>query len=87
MAGLRLPFPAIAREFLEYLQVAPSQIRPNGWRYFFASYLLWPIILGNHRMSIREFFSIYRVQQYQRWDHCLSSPVQSTLLDLTSEPY
>lgn len=40
MAGLRLPFPDIAREFLLYLKVAPSQIFPNSWRYLFASFIL-----------------------------------------------
>jgi 3',5'-cyclic AMP phosphodiesterase CpdA len=64
LAGLRLPFPAIVRELLQYLHVSPSQIRPNGWRYFFATYIQWPTILDGHLMSIREFFHIYRVQAY-----------------------
>jgi hypothetical protein len=84
MAGLRLPFPAIAREFLEYLQVAPSQILPNGWRYFFAAYIQWPIVLGEHRMSIREFFSIYRVQQYR--DGTIAFQVRTNPLFLILPP-
>jgi hypothetical protein len=40
MAGLRLPFPEIARDFVLFLMVAPSQIMPNVWRYLFASYIL-----------------------------------------------
>jgi hypothetical protein len=40
LAGLRLPFPEIARDFVLFLMVAPSQIMPNTWRYLFASYIL-----------------------------------------------
>jgi hypothetical protein len=40
MAGFRFPFPAIAQELVVYLGVAPSQVKPNGWRYLFASFIL-----------------------------------------------
>jgi hypothetical protein len=40
MAGFRFPFPEIARELLVRLGVAPSQIKLNGWRYLFASFVL-----------------------------------------------
>jgi hypothetical protein len=40
LAGLRLPFPEIARDFALFLMVTPSQIMPNAWRYLFASYIL-----------------------------------------------
>jgi len=33
LAGLWLPFPEIARDFVIFLMVAPSQIMPNAWRY------------------------------------------------------
>lgn len=59
MAGLRLSFSPLARELLQYLHMGSSQIRPNGWRYFFSSYLQWAIVLGDRRMSINQFFSIY----------------------------
>jgi hypothetical protein len=45
MAGFRFPFSGIARELLVQLGVAPSQIKPNGWRYLFASFVLWRIKL------------------------------------------
>jgi len=45
MAGFRFPFTGIARELLVQLGVAPSQIKPNGWRYPFASFFLWRINL------------------------------------------
>jgi hypothetical protein len=59
LAGLCLPFPAIARELLLFLGVAPSKILPNGWRYLFAFYILWKTVLGGQRITILEFFNIY----------------------------
>jgi len=44
IAGLRFPFHDIVRDLLYYLQVALFQIIPNGWRYFLATYLLWPTV-------------------------------------------
>jgi hypothetical protein len=52
MAGLRLPFPTITRELMLFLNVAPSQIVPNGWRYLFASYSLWPTVLMSAKYCI-----------------------------------
>jgi hypothetical protein len=40
LVGLHLPFPAIAQELLLFLNVAPSQIMLNRWRYLFALYIL-----------------------------------------------
>jgi hypothetical protein len=59
MAGLRLPFPDIARELLLYFGVAPSQIFPNSWRYLFASFILWKTVIGT-RMSFPQFMNVYR---------------------------
>jgi hypothetical protein len=59
MAGFRFPFTGIARELLVQLGVAPSQIKPNGWRYLFASFVLWRTNLQK-RMSVAEFLTIYR---------------------------
>jgi hypothetical protein len=59
MAGFRFPFTGIARKLLVQLGVAPSQIKPNGWRYMFASFILWRIKLQK-RMSVAEFLTIYR---------------------------
>jgi hypothetical protein len=83
LGGLRLPFPAIARELLQYLHIAPSQIRPNGWRYFFALFMQWPTILRGHLMSIHEFFYHIPGAGVQGWDHCLSSSRQPTLHHFT----
>jgi hypothetical protein len=58
MAGLRLPFLEIARDFVLFLMVAPSQIMPNAWKYLFASLILWKIVL-RLEMNIGQFFNIY----------------------------
>jgi len=58
MAGFRFPFTGIARELLVQLGVAPSQVKPNGWRYLFASFVLWRTKLQK-KMSIAEFLTIY----------------------------
>jgi hypothetical protein len=59
MAGIRLPFLEIARDFVLFLMVAPSQIIPNAWRYLFASYILWRLVLKKE-MKILQFLNIYR---------------------------
>jgi hypothetical protein len=59
MAGFRFPFAGIARELLVQLGVDPSQIKPNGWRYLFASFVLWRIKLQK-RMFVAEFLTVYR---------------------------
>jgi hypothetical protein len=40
-AGLRLPFPRIVREILNYFSLAPSQPVPNAWRHLVGSAALW----------------------------------------------
>jgi hypothetical protein len=62
LAGLRLPFPEIARDFVLFLMIAPSQVMPNAWRYLFASYILWRLVLKKE-MTIPQFFNIYRPRQ------------------------
>lgn len=58
MGGLWFPFPAIARELVIFLGVAPTQIVLNAWRYLFASFIRWWTVIGA-RMTIPEFFNIY----------------------------
>jgi len=59
MVGFRFPFTGIARELLVQLGVALYQVKPNGWRYLFTSFILWRIKLQK-RMSVAEFHTIYR---------------------------
>jgi hypothetical protein len=62
MASLRLPFPEIARDFILFLMVTPSQIIPDAWRYLFASYILWKMVLRKE-MGVNQFFNIYHQRQ------------------------
>jgi hypothetical protein len=62
LAGLRLPFPEIAWDFVLFLMVAPSQIMPNACRYLFASYILWRLVLKKE-MKILQFLNICRPRQ------------------------
>jgi hypothetical protein len=62
LAELRLPFLKIARDFVLFLMVAPSQIMPNAWRYLFASYVLWRLVLKKE-MKILQFFNTNRPRQ------------------------
>jgi hypothetical protein len=62
LAGLRLPFLKIARDFVLFLMVTPSQIMPNTWRYLFASYIIWTLVLKKG-MKILQFLNIYRPRQ------------------------
>jgi hypothetical protein len=62
LARLRLPFPEIAPDFVLFLMVASSQIMPNAWRYLFASYVLWRLVLKKE-MKIIQFLNIYRPRQ------------------------
>jgi hypothetical protein len=62
MAGLRLPFPKIARDFVLFLMVTPSEIMLNAWRYLFASYILWRLVLKKE-MKFLQFFHIYQPRQ------------------------
>jgi hypothetical protein len=80
LAGLRFPFLDIARELVLYLGVSPSQIAPNAWRYLF-SFILWRTVL-EARMTIPEFFNIYRVN-YKR-EVVVSSPSRRTRFSFSS---
>jgi hypothetical protein len=82
MAGLRLPFPAIAREFLEYLQVAPSQIVPNGWRYFLCGiHIMAHDSRGTANVHSGIFLHLPSAT-VPRWNHWLPSSDQATLSEL-----
>jgi hypothetical protein len=62
MAGLWLPFPEIARDFILFLMATSGQIMPNAWRYLFASFILWRLVLKKE-MKILQFLNIYRPRQ------------------------
>jgi hypothetical protein len=58
LAGVWLPFAPTIRELLSFLGITLGQLMPNGWRYFLATFLLWPVVFSLP-LSISEFLNIY----------------------------
>jgi hypothetical protein len=54
MAGVRLPFPSIVRELLSFLHVTHVQLIPNGWRYFFFTFISSCISMASSFESLGE---------------------------------
>jgi hypothetical protein len=64
MVGVLLLFPPIIRELLSFLHVAPRQLMPNGWKYFFSTFLLWPSEFPVETLLVSEFLNIYGPHTY-----------------------
>jgi hypothetical protein len=65
MAGLHLPFPLVVREILHILGMAPTQLKPNGWRNVFACCVAWPMVLGEGvHLSAPEFLNLFAPVKY-----------------------
>lgn len=45
-AGLCFPLPPLIRELLMELNLAPSQVKPNGWRLHVSFCVLWLMVFG-----------------------------------------
>ena len=64
IAGFRIPFLLVVREFLGYLDLAPHHIAPNALRVFHSCMVLWHFALGKqHQLSIREFLYLHQVHK------------------------
>jgi hypothetical protein len=58
--GLRLPFHPLVQDFLFCFNLAPSQSKPNGWKYYISCYILWPLGLGEGTvLTVKEFLAVY----------------------------
>jgi hypothetical protein len=64
LARVRLSFPSIVRELLSSLGITSGQSMPNGWTYFFSTFLLWPTVFPREIMSVPEFLNIYGPHAY-----------------------
>lgn len=52
-------------ELLHHLNLAPSQIKLNGWRYFFSCCAFWPLVLGECvTMIVRKCLNVYMPVRY-----------------------
>lgn len=68
IAGVRLPFLPVIQDLLAYLGLAPSQVKPNGWRYLISSCVLWPLVLGKPAsLTAKEFLYLYQPIKYDDW--------------------
>jgi hypothetical protein len=64
-AGLTLPLPPMIRELLAELNLAPSQIKPNGWVLLISFNVLWSIVMGRGvRPTVKEFLTFYKPGRY-----------------------
>jgi hypothetical protein len=65
MAGLHLPFSLVVREILHILGMAPTQLKPNGWRNVFACCVAWPMVLGEGvHLFAPEFLNLFAPVKY-----------------------
>lgn len=82
--GLKLPFPRIVRELLSYIQIAPHQLAPNGWRVFFACMVVWSKILGvEHPLTVVEFLKIYRLTKCSKTEFLFTFQLRKKMKPLT----
>jgi hypothetical protein len=64
-AGLTLPLSPMIHELLAELNLAPSQIKPNGWVLLISFNVLWSIIMGRGvRPTVKEFLTSYKPARY-----------------------
>lgn len=70
--GLMLPFPCPVCEFLDYLEMASSQLHPNTWQILMWSCILWRHMLLNSNpehvdLNILEFLLTYNIIRHARY--------------------
>ena len=59
-AGLTLPLLPMIRELLAKLNLAPSQIKPNGWVLLISFNILWPMVIElGMRPIVKKFLTFY----------------------------
>jgi hypothetical protein len=63
-AGLRLPFPQIVREVLNYFSIAPSQLVPNAWRLLIGCAALWAASSNKERpLGLNTFLYLFQLKR------------------------
>ena len=66
-AGLRFSLSTLHRELLKYLGLSVTQISPNAWRVFIAMEILYGAMTdGARRLTVREFFHCYHLDEIDR---------------------
>ncbi|KAL6995637.1 hypothetical protein U1Q18_005772, partial [Sarracenia purpurea var. burkii] len=58
-AGMRLPFPPLVRNILDYLGISPGQLWPNGWRILLGCVIIWELEI-KRSLTKEELFYCYK---------------------------
>lgn len=69
-AGFRLLVPQMVREILNTLNLAPSQITPNGWRILTGIHVIWPGLFKNEgrlQPTVAKFLFLYTASPANLW--------------------
>ena len=53
--GTQIPLYSFAQDLLDFLDICPSQLTPNGWRLLMGVAYLWPQYYG-YELTLQEFF-------------------------------
>lgn len=61
--GLRLPFPRIVRELLARLHLAPGQLMPNAWKFFYGAIVAFEKLGERSQlMTVNDFLCCYSLK-------------------------
>ena len=85
-ARLRFPLSSLHHELLKYLSLSVNQVSPNAWRVFIAMEVLYSVMSnGARRLTVREFFHCYRLDEINKSRGIYSFLPRSPLLKVIFE--
>ena len=85
-ARLRFPLSSLHRELLKYLSLSVNQVSPNAWRVFIAMEVLYSVMSnGARRLTVREYFHCYRLDEINKSRGIYSFLPRSPLLKVIFE--
>ena len=85
-ARLRFPLSSLHHELLKYLSLSVNQVSPNAWRVFIAMEVLYSVMSnGARRLTVREYFHCYRLDEINKSRGIYSFLPRSPLLKVIFE--
>ena len=85
-ARLRFPLSSLHHELLKYLSLSVNQVSPNAWRVFIAMEVLYSVMSnGARRLTVREFFHCYHLDEINKSRGIYSFLPRSPLLKVIFE--
>ena len=85
-ARLRFPLSSLHHEILKYLGLSVNQVSPNALRVFIAMEVLYSVMSnGARRLTVREFFHCYRLDEINKSRGIYSFLPRSPLLKVIFE--